>query len=148
MKATQVIISDSDARYFRVEEGVYRYGVFLERDKPGADSTRANLCVYRVPTGTRAPYGRIPDEVLLLMADAALKEVQPEVIGRFPYFSAWYPLNDVPADTVFEETVVLPSPIVDRFGNYVQPVNAFTPVATAADAASAEGAPVKAGKGQ
>ena len=54
VKATQVVLSDSDSRYFRVEEG-YRYGVYLERDKPGKASTRANLCVYRVPEGTRAP---------------------------------------------------------------------------------------------
>ena len=58
MRVGYLRLTDSDTRYFRIEDG-YRYGHYLERDKPAPDNTRAILVIYRVPTGTVAPPLRI-----------------------------------------------------------------------------------------
>src|SRR5947209_19777231 len=101
MRAGAIAISDSDIRYFKIEDG-YRYGHYLERDKPAPQNRSAILVVYRVPTGTQAPVGRLTSAQLQKLADEGLKEAPPEVIARFPYWSTILPAEDLPDDTPVE----------------------------------------------
>lgn len=134
MRVLSIEITPSDVRHYRIEPG-YKYGIYQELDKPSPANTRLNLCVYRVPEGMTAPIGRVPDEVLLALAEqAALPVAQPEVLARLPYWSYirenGMP-SDVPDDTAVEPFRLMPASVNDRLGFYVQPKDAFTPLAPA-----------------
>ena len=131
MQAIEITVSPSDIRYFRCEDG-YRYGWYLERDRPHPHNRAAILVVYRVPTGTQAPTGRIPDAELQRLADAGLEEAPPEPVARFPYWQTVYGRDDVPDDTAVEPLVRLPASDRDGQGAYVLPADGYKPVKQAA----------------
>lgn len=131
MRVRAFMITQSDVRYFAVEPG-YTYGHYLELDKPTPANTRNNLVVYRVPEGTTAPLGRLPDEVLLALGEqASLPVAEPQVIARFPFWS-YIVENGLPFDapdgTEVEPVRLYPPSTKDGVGRYVQPANAFTPL--------------------
>ena len=154
MRVVAIQLSESDIRCFKVEVG-YRLGHYLEKNTPAEqNSAGVTLVVARVPTGMQAPKGRLSHAQLQALADEGLKEVQPEVIARFPYWS--YIVNNgksvetvgeadgdtvqVPVETndggvrlceaTVEPLVILPPSIRDRLGLYVLPKDAYTPIKT------------------
>jgi hypothetical protein len=135
MRALLVRVSEGDARAYPIAAG-YRYGIYLERDAPLPKNRRVNLVVYRVPAQTTAPLGRIPDALLLELAQAAARpEAAPEVVARLPYWSSveadGQPV-ELPDDTAAEPLVVLPPSLVGGDGHFLEPPEAFTPVPAAA----------------
>lgn len=130
MKAVSIRLSDSDVRLFKWEDG-YRYGIYLEKDKPYPQNKSAVLCVYRIPTGTQAPKGRMSDATLARLADEGLREAEPEIIARFPYWSYIDEPQEVPDDAEFESVQILPPSLRDAQGSYVLPPNGYKPVAAA-----------------
>ncbi len=83
-----------------------------------------------------APIGRIPDEMLLLLADEAKKPVaQPEVVARFPYWSYVQEngayVEGLPDDHPFETLAIYPPSLKDRFEQFYAPPDAFKPLAPA-----------------
>ena len=133
MRVVAIQLSESDIRCFKVEVG-YRLGHYLEKNTPAEqNSAGVTLVVARVPTGMQAPKGRLSHAQLQALADEGLKEVQPEVIARFPYWS--YIIEngqavEVPDDTECEPLVILPPSERDRLGLYVLPKDAYTPIKT------------------
>lgn len=154
MKVVAIQITPFDTRAFRVDDG-YRIGHYLEKNTPAEqNSAGVTLVVARVPTGMQAPKGRLSHAQLAALADDGLKEVEPEVIARFPYWSylvnngkAVETVGDTDGDTVqvpvetneggvrlceatVEPLVLLPPSIRDRLGLYVLPPNAYEPIKT------------------
>lgn len=130
MKVIGVRFSASDVRYFRVDPA-YRIGHYHETEFSGTPRQRVILAIARVPTGTQPPVGRLTPAQLSALADEGRKEVEPEVLARYPYWSELVEngaAHDVPDDTECEPIAPLPPSIRDRHGLYLTPPNAYEPL--------------------